>query len=296
MKSNAMKYAMRCLTMVAGLLLDVSCFAQSSVDTLGSYFLDETQRTLHSTLYGVGTSNVLDTYLSPYNYTGIDVRLMRETMRPTHLAHGHIHYQTFIDLDGGYLRNRTQNVHEWVAGVRYANAWMYQFVSMESGAATGGMPSYMMPGAFNLYAGLQPSAYLGGIYNTRNGNNPAQAKFDIMVNATAMAEYNLRLFHHVFPVRYQLTIPLLGAAFSMNYGQSYYECFCLGDYDHNVVFANIINMPSMRHLLTLDIPIRRNFLRVGWSGEFNQAKFNGLRYHSFSNNFMIGFTKYFYRK
>lgn len=246
-------------------------------------------RALHSTLYGFGNSNVLDTYLSPYNYTGPEARIIRETMRPTKLMHGHIHYQTMFSVNGSYLHNRAKNVNEWVAGLRYSNAWMYEFVSTHPSS------SLPLPSAFSLYAGLQPSVYLGGIYNTRNGNNPAQAKLDIMVNATAMLSYNLKLFNRVFPIRYQLAFPLVGAAFSMNYGQSYYECFVLGDYDHNVVFANIANMPSMRHLLTLDIPIRRNYLRIGWSGEFNQSKFNGLRYHSYSNNFMIGFTKFFYR-
>ena len=36
---------------------------------------------LHSSMIGVGSSNVLDTYLSSYNYKGTDFRIQRETMR-----------------------------------------------------------------------------------------------------------------------------------------------------------------------------------------------------------------------
>lgn len=255
---------------------------------------------LHSTLYGVGTTNVYDSYLSPYSYKGIDGRLIRETLRNTSLCHKRIAYQTLVDVDAAYTTNYSQTAHEYAGGVRYSNAWMYHW-TLDYDLET--VPSEFpispihsaFPGFLHLYAGLQPSVYLGGIYNTRNGNNPAQAKLDLTINATIMAQYNLSLFNRVFPVRYQLTAPLVGAAFSIRYGQSYYELFARGNYDHNVVFTHPANMPSMRHLLTLDIPVGRNYLRLGWSGEFHQSRLNGIRYHSYSNNFMIGFTKYFYK-
>lgn len=266
----------QCSTIIKGvaivimLLTSPFVFAQDSIST----------KRRHSTLYGIGVANVLDTYLSPYNYKGVDIRVMRETMRQTKNIGGHIYYQTFIDIDVSYLKSRSKNAHEYAGGIRYSNAWMYKFDK---------------PAVVNLYGGLQPSIYVGGIYHSRNGNNPAQAKVDIMVNATGLAEYNLHIFHKTFPLRYQLTVPLVGLAYSPNYGQSYYEEFVLGHYDHNICFGNFVNMPSMRHLFTIDIPIRNNYLRVGWSGEFNQAKLNGIRYHSYSSNFVIGFTKFFYR-
>jgi hypothetical protein len=55
-------------------------------------------------------------------------------------------------------------------------------------------------------------------------------------------------------------------------------------------------MPSMRHLLTADIPLGRHILRLGYNGQFNQSAFNELRYHSYSHNFMIGFVKRVMRK
>jgi hypothetical protein len=140
------------------------------------------------------------------------------------------------------------------------------------------------------------SANLGGIWNTRNSNNPGQAKFDICVDLSAMAYYNLRIGKSNILLRYQMNVPFVGAAFSPNYGQSYYEIFSLGHYDHNAVFAHIGNMPSMRHLLTADIPLGRHILRIGYNGQFNQSTFNELRYHSYSHNFMIGFVKRVMRK
>ncbi len=254
---------------------------------------------MRSNMIGAGASNVLDTYLSPYNYSGLDIRFMHEYMRQTSLMDNKVAFQSLWDANAGLLENRVGNVNEYAFGLRYSAAWLYSLTPQSSLLNSQSSPSFsprsprVISESLHLSLGLQPSAYLGGIYNSRNGNNPAQLKADIMLNAVAMLQYRLRLFKKVFPLRYQLTVPLLGIAYSPNYGQSYYEEFGLGNYDHNICFAHIANMPSMRHLLTLDIPIRRNYLTIGWTGQFNQAKLNGLKYHSYSNNLLIGLTKRF---
>lgn len=232
--------------------------------------------------FGVGGGNVLDTYLSPYDYKGVDLRLMHEYLKETKGMNGHMLYQSFFDLDFGLLKNHTKNVEEYAGNFRYSSAWLYRLWDAST------THPYDAPGGCWGAVGVQPSVFLGGVYNSRNGNNPAQLKTDFMVNATAMVQYNISLFHKVFPLRYQMTVPLLGIAYSPAYGQSYYENFMLKDYDHNVCFGHIANMPSMRHLLTLDIPVQSSFIRIGWNGEFNQAKLNGLKYHSYSNNFVVG--------
>lgn len=246
---------------------------------------------LHSTLYGVGHANILDSYLSPYSYTGTELRIIREAQRMTHLAKGRIAYQAMLDAQASLTTNPGGNVRDLAGGIRYSCSWLYGFTPQL-------MPDLrtLTKPALSLYAGLGASGYLGGVMNMRNGNNPAQLKLDVMIDLKAQASYAFRVKRRMWLARYQLAIPLLGAAFSPAYGQSYYEIFSLGNYDHNVVCANFVTMPSMRHLLTLDIPVGKNYLRLGWAGEFMQARFNGLRYHSYSNDFMIGFTKYFKRQ
>ena len=242
----------------------------------------------HSTLYGFGAANVLDSYLSPYSYKGFEARIIRQTERDTKLLGGRIAYQTQIDAHASYLKNPAKNVKEYAGGIRYSNAWLYRFPPLGGRQRQAGGFQYMVgPGA---------SVYAGCVYNDRNGNNPAQAKVDLMIDLAAQATYSFRVGGRLWQARYNLSVPFVGVAFSPQYGQSYYEMFKLHDYDHNCVFAHFVNMPSMRHLLTVDIPVGHNLLRVGYAGEFMQSRFNGLRYHSYSHNFMIGFTKYFVRK
>ena len=246
---------------------------------------------LHSSMFGAGFSNILDTYLSPYSYTGTSLRIQRETMRMTKLWDGQVSNQVLIDVNAAINRNHAKNIDEYAGGIRYSQGWFYNF--------NGGNivnPVERSTSRWNFAAGLAASGYVGTVYIDRSGNNPVQAKLDLMIDASAMATYDMVIGKHHFLWRYQLYVPLLGMAFSPEYGQSYYEAFGLHNTDNNIVFAYPGNMPSMRHRLTLDIPIRRYTLRIGYVAQFNQSTFNHLKYHSYSHDFMVGFNKYLYRK
>lgn len=265
------------------LLPCLSLFGQDSIPA--------NKEVLHSCMVGVGSSNILDTYLSPYNYTGTDIRIQRERMRMTTLWGGRVANQSSIDINGAINSNHAGNLDEYAGGIRYSQGWFYNFFD---GNIVN--PVERSSSRWNFAAGAVASGYLGAVYIDRSGNNPAQAKADVMIDASAMLTYDMRIAKHHFLWRYQVSVPLLGIAFSPNYGQSYYEAFSLGNTDHNVVFAYTGNMPSMRHRLTLDIPIRRYTLRVGYVAQLNQSTFNNLKYHSYSHDFMIGFNKYLYRR
>ena len=96
-----------------------------------------------------------------------------------------------------------------------------------------------------------------------------------------------------FRLRYEVGMPLVGVMFSPNYGQSYYELFSKGNYDHNIVPTYIGNTPSLRHFLTLDIPLWRATLRIGYQGEYLQAHVNKIKYHTYTHTLLLGVTKTF---
>lgn len=249
---------------------------------------------LHSTTFGYfGTASAFDSYLMPYEYCdGVDFRVQRETARMTNLLNSRISNQTFVDVNfAGDLM--TDGGPSWYAGgIRYSQGWLYNF--RDCNVVN---PAERTTRKWNYAAGLQVSGYLGGVYIDRDGNNPGQAKADVMLNVTGIISYAFRFKRHrPLVLSYQLTFPLLGVAFSPNYGQSYYEIFELKNYDHNVVFANTFNMPSNRHRVILDMPIGNSVLRIGYDLQVNQASLNKLKYNSTTMDFMIGFTKYFYRK
>jgi len=228
-------------------------------------------------MIGIGGVQILDTYLSPEEYSGTELRYLSHTIRQREGNRWNrllLHQGSF-----SYSSNRADN-GDYVAG-----AYQFSYGVHRNWTFLGGR--------MNVRAGGQAEVYAGFLYNTRNGNNPAQARLSLNLSPSAAVSYRFRFWNVPFKVQYEVSFPLLGVMFSPNYGQSYYEIFTQGNYDHNAVLTTIGNTPSLRNMLTLDFALRRTTLRIGWLGDFRQAKVNNLKYHEYSNMLVIGFVRSF---
>jgi len=83
--------------------LIVILILHSSLFTLHS-FAQEREST-HTTLFGIGRVNHLDTYLSPVEYKGPQLTFLNETHR-TLQRNGHVVFQTVTQGDFSYAHNR----------------------------------------------------------------------------------------------------------------------------------------------------------------------------------------------
>ncbi len=228
-------------------------------------------------MIGVGAADILDTYLSPEKYSGMEFRYVSHTLRRREgrrwsrmLVHqGSFAYADNRAGEGGEM----MGMYTFTYGVHYN--WDF------------------MGGRLNVIAGGQADAEVGFLYNTRNGNNPAQARLSLNIAPSAAVRYRFKLWNTPFSARYEVSAPLFGVMFSPNYGQSYYEIFSRGDYDHNVVPTTIASRPSLRQMLTLDFTLGKTTLRIGYLGDFRQAEVNNLKYHTYSNMVLIGFVRTF---
>ncbi len=232
----------------------------------------------NSKLLGVGATNILDTYLSPEKYNGTELRYISHTLRE---HEGKRLYREIIHQGNvAYADNRAGNGSEMAGMYNFQYGWHYRVLSLEADRLT-------------LGVGGNIDANLGFIYNTRNSNNPAQARLYLNITPVIEAAYRFHIKNSPHTLRYELSVPLLGVMFSPNYGQSYYEIFSQGNYDHNVVPTWMGNAPSLRQLLTFDFTLWGTTFRVGYLGDFQQAKVNGLRSHVYTNSLVVGVTKRF---
>lgn len=227
---------------------------------------------------GVGGTDILDTYLSPEKYHGTALTLLSQTERRREGRRWSrmLEYRADVSLS----RNRADNASdlEGMFGLGYG---MHRHWTLCGGRLL-------------LKAGGMADVNIGFLYNTRNGNNPAQARFAIDLAPTAAAAWLFSIRRTRCRVGYEVAVPVAGLMFSPNYGQSYYEIFSRGNYDHNIVPTTIACAPQLRHMLSLDIALRRCTLRMGYLGLVRQAEVNNLKSHTYTHSFMIGVVRTFY--
>ena len=239
-------------------------------------------------MLAVGGTNLLETYLSPEKYTGTEWRLMQHVTRdyPTRPRWAH---QLLHEAHLSATRNRADNASYLTAFYHFEYDWHRRLATLP-----------LAGGTLRLKAGPGVDALAGMVYSTRNGNNPVQAHLALAGAASFVADYALPRvegrWRWIVPasVRYELQVPLVGLQFSPHFGQSYYEIFTRGNYDHNVVFTTPFNAPSMRQMVTADFRISaHSALRLGYRADIQQSKLHDLKFHEWSHLFVIGFVKSF---
>ncbi len=238
--------------------------------------LSTEHRSTRSLLFGVGRARQYDTYLSPLEYKGPGATLFLDTWRPLK-RQPCIAFQTVTQTDYSQTKNPAHTAHDIAADLRFDAGWHYNW-------------THLLPDLC-LSAGGLVGTDVGFLYNNRNSNNPAQARASVRLSASVAGSYNLHIKRRQLILRYQADMPLVGAMFSPQYGQSYYNLFGQGNYDHNILLTHPGNALSLRQALTLSIPVRSNKFTLGYLSDLRQAKPHHLRQHQYMRSFMIGYVR-----
>ena len=229
-------------------------------------------------MLGFGTSGVYDTYLSPLNYKGDNVGLYYEQTKNTGLMKGHISAQHIFNANYSWSNNNTGTASYYSGIVEYNYGLHYRF-----------NPA----GKWRFFTGMQAGGLLGFVYNTRNDNNPATGKAHLNLSLSEIVNYKLQIHKHPILFRDQVAIPFIGALYSPQYGESYYE-ISLGDASHLVHLASFNNYLSLRNMLSVEFPFNNFTLRLAYYFSYYDTRINSLNTRLITNTYYIGFSQNFF--
>lgn len=227
-------------------------------------------------LWGVGRVSLLDTYLSPLTYDGVDFSVLHQTERQARRLGRRLTLHSLYSAHFDYSHSPTDDGKDFDGELTAAGSLLYNFRPAS---------------AWRLGIGGTLEMSGGFTYNTRGSNNPAQGRIGVSLAASGLAEYRFRFFRQYATARLQADAQMTGVQFSPQFGQSYYEIFSLGHTDGIVHFTHPGNCPTVRFQALVTLPIRSSHLTLGYLADIRQSKLGNLKRHAWRNNFMIGFTR-----
>ena len=241
---------------------------------------DTTGVVRRSTCFGVGRTNVLDTYLSPLEYTGWRFGLQHTTERTARFGGGHVRVQARFAADLAQPATAADGDDEWDSRFSATLLWHYR--------CSASRRLWWAPG-------LGAEASGGFTYSSHGGNNPAtgRAAADVLLSIAGGLLWGKD--SKPWQLRAQVDIPVGGACFAPRYGESYFEIFDVGSRGSKVQLTSPFNAPSIRTSLILEIPLRGCALILGYGAEAWQYDLHGLKRHTWNHSLLVGFSRWWKR-
>lgn len=233
-----------------------------------------------TSLLGIGGLIQHDSYLSPLNYGGYRASLMSETYTPLSKPLLGTSLRRFAaELDAGMTLNPAQNAIYYSIFGNVYGSYLYKWSPVKQ---------------LHLFGGPGLRLGTGGVWSTRNGNNPGTLRLYSDMMAEGMITYRLPSERWGLLFRLSDAVSLLGVGFSQEYGESYYERFILntqGRITDRLYMRHPGSGFSNRLMLTVDIPLLDYAtMVVGYRHAYEFSNMNQIHTHETSHSLLIGFS------
>lgn len=241
---------------------------------------------------------VKDEYVSPNEYSGLGVSFNHFSITPLtyqdkdkmepkgsiFASSPVLKYSRFIrllenNIRAAIMNNKSKNRSSYFIDNDLRLSFLYNLFKTKGG---------------DLYVGSGIDFNIGTVYNASNSNNPASMKLSSSLLGSAL--YSYRVPVETFPMQIILNgnVSLLGATFSPEFGESYYEIFSI---NNNVLkriyFSNFKNTIKANLRLTLDIPVFDVFnMSIGGFCNYYNCNINKLNTEILSAGVSLGITRF----
>lgn len=227
-------------------------------------------------MFDIGSASVLDTYLSPIRYKGLNLRFSYERLQAMKFNPDKWVMQLETGIDYSPSKNPAKNhaIHTLMLDFKWGMMHRWYLEQIEG---------------LQLFAGSSTQLRGGALYAPANSNNVVSAKINWSLDITGMAVYNQDIGKLPITFRYQATLPLIGAMYSLDYGESYYEMY-VGNHSGLVHPGWIGNRFAMTNLLTADMHFGNTTVRVGYRNVIETSWINNLNTQIFRNSIVLGLS------
>lgn len=211
----------------------------------------EVVRPVHYTMMAeAGYTSLLDSYLTPITYSGLNLGLSFEHFQATGFNPEKWVRELELAADYGYVENPVGNheMHSLMGEARWSLMRRWHDVPLKR---------------LQLMVGPMVDFRGGMLYNANNSNNVVSARINFAVGVQAAAVYNTRLFGNPLALRYQASLPVVGAFFSPEYDEAYYEIF-VGNRRHLAHLGWWGSRFDMNNLVTADWRLGGTIVRLGY--------------------------------
>ena len=262
------------------LCLGVGLKAQDAITLEQDSSTTSNATTLYRPVYSifsfeVGKATMLDTYLAQMRYNGLSFQLGYERLQAMRFNPKH----WIMEMDMSLNYSAPQNVrgnHKWHSlMLNFQWGMMHRWTNILTPRL-----SFLFGGSTSLNCGV--------IYSQYNSNNPVSAKIRWSLNLSAGAIYNFNLASRLpITIRYEATLPLIGAFFSPEYDESFYELY-LGNRKNIAHFSSWGNRFDLVNKLYLDLHFGSTTMRLGYRNVIETSYVNHLNTQLFYHHFLIG--------
>lgn len=220
-----------------------------------------------------GSCSMTDTYLSPLQFSGWHLGIGYQRLQAMKFSPD----RWVMELKGDLSVDRAtpEGLYRAMWGAEIDLSWAM-------------MARWQLPVAgLAVAAGGNVEADMGVLYIDRGGNNPASAKAAITIGAIGSLTYNFHLGSLPITARWEPLMPLIGACFSPDYDELYYEIY-LGNRHGLVHAATPFNRFAMTNTVSIDLHLGDMVLRVGYRNKAMSSGINHLTTNWSSNSLVFG--------
>ena len=221
-----------------------------------------------------GSTTIVDTYLSPLKYNGQSLSLAGSWLKAMRQNPQRLIMSFDASIHASQALSPAKNSRLYEMGIGFSWSMLHRWRPIDG---------------LQLAAGGSTMLDVGAIYLARNSNNPVSAQASIDIALAGMASYTFKIGKLPIKVSDRLSLPIVGAFFSPDYGETYYEIY-LGNHSGLAHYGWWGNHFRIDNLLSADISLGSVALRLGYRMNIKSSFVNNINTRINSHALVVGLT------